>query len=302
MLGGGSAASTTVTGPGAGWPAPARPGPAQARRRARRRARDEPCGACAVRRPGGRHWYCASASRRPAALPERRLRRPGPAPRRAPPDGGRPVGRRRPAPPRRPVRSWSSRVASARPASQSSSSRSGGPRQSASASPLTYAARSCSPSDEQLEAAADQPLEAMRIDLVGRDREPVARRRRLDGGAAQHLAQAGPRSPARTLCHVGGGCSAHSASASRSGVTTSPGRSASTSSTTRSRGPSDELSPSTVNGPSTAMVTQAVSGRPSPARQWRCYRPVTAPDPLRTAGCDNRALGHSARSDERNRP
>ena len=78
--------------------------------------------------------------------------------------------------------------------------------------------------------------------------------------------------PCTTLCHVAGGSSAHRASASRSDVTTSAGRRARTSSTTRSRGPSDELSPSTVNGaehgdgharslrPTSPPVNDAVTG------------------------------------------
>ena len=86
-------------------------------------------------------------------------------------------------------RSSSRRAASVRPCSHPSSSVSALPRHSASASSTTKRARSDSPSVEQLLGPVDQALEAVGVELLSRQRQPVAQTAGLDGIGAEHLAQ-----------------------------------------------------------------------------------------------------------------
>ena len=112
--------------------------------RARRPEHGEPGASCAGRRPGvppgtGRGPAAPTAAR--AAAPRRR----GPRPRPGRRGGDRPAGRRRCEPPRRRGEvPPTGRPRCGRPPS-SSSALNGRPRHNANASPLTYAARSCSP-------------------------------------------------------------------------------------------------------------------------------------------------------------
>lgn len=86
-------------------------------------------------------------------------------------------------------RSSSSRPASTSACSQPSRSAKTGPRHNARAFPNRYAARSGSSRANSSRARGHHPLEALRIDLIGRHRQEVTASGRLDRIRTQRLAE-----------------------------------------------------------------------------------------------------------------
>ena len=173
----------------------------------------------------------------------------------------------------------SSRSASILATSQSWSSASGSPRQSARASVTTCSSPLGLLVREQRPSPLEPALEPMGVDLVPWDDEPVPRRRRLDGAGAEGLAQPDD-APWTILSQEDGGADPQITCASWSSVRWTPGCTARAASTTRSRGVKASAFSSTVTGPRTAMPTLRESTWP-PDRQPDIYRIDTGLTPGR---------------------